>query len=58
MSGTISDDEVAAMRAAGYTDTQLADIALAVALTVFTNTFNHCAGLPARQRDQLRAGGR
>ena len=39
-SGTIGDDEVAAIRAAGYTDTQLADIALAVALTVFTNTFN------------------
>lgn len=39
-SGTIGDDEVAAIRAAGYTDTQLADIALAVALTVFTNTLN------------------
>ena len=39
-SGTIGDDEVVAIRAAGYTDTQLADIALAVALTVFTNTFN------------------
>jgi uncharacterized peroxidase-related enzyme len=39
-SGTLDGAEVQAIRAAGYTDTQLADIALAVALTVFTNTFN------------------
>ncbi|HEY4297539.1 MAG TPA: carboxymuconolactone decarboxylase family protein [Paraburkholderia sp.] len=38
--GTISDDEFAAIRAAGYTDTQLAEISLTVALTIFTNTFN------------------
>ena len=39
-SGTISEEEFAAIRAVGYTETQLADIALAIALTVFTNTFN------------------
>lgn len=39
-SGTIDDSEFAAIRAAGYTDTQLAEISLAVALTIFTNTFN------------------
>lgn len=39
-SGTIGDSEFAAIRAAGYTDTQLAEISLAVALTIFTNTFN------------------
>jgi uncharacterized peroxidase-related enzyme len=39
-SGTISEDEVAAIRAAGYTDTQLAEISLAIAMTIFTNTFN------------------
>ncbi|TKR54281.1 carboxymuconolactone decarboxylase family protein [Allopusillimonas ginsengisoli] len=39
-SGTISDDEFAAIRAAGYTDTQLAEISLAMALGIFTNTFN------------------
>ncbi|MNT24193.1 hypothetical protein D3C72_1596550 [compost metagenome] len=39
-SGTISDEEFAAVRSAGFTETQVADIALAVALTVFTNTFN------------------
>lgn len=39
-SGTISANQFAAIRAAGYTDTQLADISLAIALTVFTNTFN------------------
>jgi uncharacterized peroxidase-related enzyme len=39
-SGTISENEVAAIRAAGYTDTQLAEISLAIAMTIFTNTFN------------------
>jgi uncharacterized peroxidase-related enzyme len=39
-SGTISAEEFAAIKAAGYTDGQLAEISFAVALTVFTNTFN------------------
>ena len=39
-SGTISENEFAAIRAAGYTETQLAEISLAVAMTIFTNTFN------------------
>lgn len=39
-SGTISENEFAAIRAAGYTDTQLAEISLAIAMTIFTNTFN------------------
>ena len=39
-SGTISPNEIAAIRAEGYTDTQLAEISLAIALTIFTNTFN------------------
>lgn len=39
-SGTLDEQEVAAVRAAGYSDTQLADISLAIALTIFTNTFN------------------
>jgi len=39
-SGTISDTEVAAIHAAGYTDAQLAEISLTIALTIFTNTFN------------------
>ena len=39
-SGTLPESEVAAIRAAGYSDTQLADISLAIALTIFTNTFN------------------
>jgi uncharacterized peroxidase-related enzyme len=38
--GTISDSEFAAIRAAGYSDTQLAEISLAIAMTIFTNTFN------------------
>jgi uncharacterized peroxidase-related enzyme len=39
-SGTLNENEYAAIRAAGYTDTQLAEISLAIALTIFTNTFN------------------
>lgn len=39
-SGTITENELSAVRAAGYTDTQLAEISLAIAMIVFTNTFN------------------
>lgn len=38
--GTVSDDAFAAIKAAGYTDVQLADIALAIAVITFTNVFN------------------
>ena len=38
--GTVSDEEVAAIRAAGYTDAQLVDISLALAVITFTNAFN------------------
>jgi uncharacterized peroxidase-related enzyme len=39
-SGTINDSAFAAIKAAGYSDAQLVDISLAIALTVFTNVFN------------------
>ncbi|WGD52415.1 carboxymuconolactone decarboxylase family protein [Bradyrhizobium sp. CB1650] len=39
-SGTVSDDDFAAIRVAGYTDAQLVEISLAFATTVFTNVFN------------------
>jgi uncharacterized peroxidase-related enzyme len=39
-SGTISDQEFSAIKAAGYTDQQLVDISLAIAVTTFTNIFN------------------
>jgi hypothetical protein len=39
-SGTISDEEVAAIRAAGRTDSQLAEISLTIAPGIFTDTFN------------------
>jgi uncharacterized peroxidase-related enzyme len=42
-SGTISDADFAAIKAAGYTDAQLVDISLAFATTVFTNVFNRIA---------------
>lgn len=38
--GTIDESEFTAIRAAGYSDTQLAEISLAIAMTIFTNTFN------------------
>jgi alkylhydroperoxidase family enzyme len=40
-SGTISDEQFAAIRAAGYTDQQLVEISLAFALIIFTNVFNN-----------------
>ena len=39
-SGTISDDAFASIHTVGYSDTQLVDISLAIAVTIFTNTFN------------------
>jgi uncharacterized peroxidase-related enzyme len=39
-SGTISDAEFTAIKDAGYTDAQLVEISLAIAVTVFTNVFN------------------
>jgi uncharacterized peroxidase-related enzyme len=39
-SGTVGNDEFAAIKAAGYSDGQLVEISLAFATTVFTNVFN------------------
>ena len=39
-SGTVSNEEFAAIKAAGYSDAQLVEISLAFATTVFTNVFN------------------
>lgn len=38
--GTLSDEEFAAIRGAGYTDEQLVDISLTLAVITFTNVFN------------------
>jgi AhpD family alkylhydroperoxidase len=38
--GTVSDDDFAAIKAAGYSDAQLVEISLAFATNVFTNVFN------------------
>jgi uncharacterized peroxidase-related enzyme len=38
--GTLREDEFAAIKGAGYTDAQIVDISLAIAVTVFTNVFN------------------
>ena len=38
--GTISDEEFSAIKAAGYTDEQLVDVSLALAVITFTNVFN------------------
>jgi uncharacterized peroxidase-related enzyme len=39
-SGTVSDEDFTAIKAAGYSDAQLVEISLAFASTVFTNVFN------------------
>jgi alkylhydroperoxidase family enzyme len=39
-SGTVSEAEFVTSRAAGYTDQQLVEISLAIAVIVFTNVFN------------------
>ncbi|TWB88352.1 putative peroxidase-related enzyme [Bradyrhizobium macuxiense] len=39
-SGTVSDEDFAAIKAAGYSDAQLVEISLAFATIVFTNVFN------------------
>jgi uncharacterized peroxidase-related enzyme len=44
--GTITDAQFAAIKAAGYTDAQLVDISLAIAVTSFTNTFNRINDTP------------
>jgi alkylhydroperoxidase family enzyme len=39
-SGTVSNEDFAAIKLAGYSDAQLVEISLAFATTVFTNVFN------------------
>ena len=39
-SGTLTEAQFAAITAAGYTDAQLVEISLTIALTTFTNIFN------------------
>ena len=39
-SGTVSDEDFAAIKSAGYSDAQLVEISLIFATTVFTNVFN------------------
>ncbi len=41
--GWVSDDDVAALRAGGTTDAELAEIVGVVALNIFSNYFNHVA---------------
>ena len=38
--GTVGEEEFSAIRAAGYSDAQLVDISLALAVITFTNVFN------------------
>ncbi len=39
-SGTVSNEQFAAIKAAGYSDQQLVEISLAIAIGIFTNMFN------------------
>lgn len=43
--GIVSDDAVAAARAAGFNDGELAEIIANVAVNIFTNYFNNVAGV-------------
>lgn len=38
--GTVSQQDFSAIKAAGYTDVQLAEISLAISIVMFTNLFN------------------
>lgn len=42
--GVVSDEDVDALRAVGYTDGDIAEIVANTALNLFTNYFNHVAG--------------
>ena len=42
--GNVSDDDVHAVRQAGYSDGEIGEIVANVALNIFTNYFNHVAG--------------
>lgn len=39
--GAVSDQELANFKLAGYSDAQVPDVMLTIAMTVFTNYFNH-----------------
>lgn len=41
--GWVSDDELANVRAAGYSDAEIAEIVAVTAVNIFTNYFNHVA---------------
>jgi len=42
--GRVSDQDVAGLRAQGFTDGDIAEIVANTALNIFTNYFNHVAG--------------
>lgn len=42
--GQVDDAQVAAVRAAGYSDAEIVEIVAHVAVNIFTNYFNHIAG--------------
>ena len=46
--GEVSDDAVHRVRAAGYSDGEIAEIVANVAVNIFTNYFNHVAQTEAR----------
>ena len=58
--GEVSDQAVAAVKAAGYTDGDIAEIVANVAVNIFTNYFNHVARTDVdfpKVEVSLRAGG-
>lgn len=53
--GRVSDTQLQAVRQAGYTDAQIAEIVAVVAINIFTNYFNHVADTEV-DFPRLRAG--
>ena len=49
--GHVSDDDVDAVRNAGYDDGQIGEIIANVALNTFTNYFNHVVRVAPKQRE-------
>lgn len=60
--GRVSDADLAAVRAAGWDDGAIVEVVANVALSIFTNTFNHVAGtevdFPAAPALEQPAGAR
>ena len=56
LQGRASEEAVRRVRAAGYSDAEMAEIVANVALTLFTNYFNHVAGTEEASPSRVSPG--